>query len=143
MVERVASIWLLRGNDTALLQHRDDKPGLRHAGMWAPPGGHAEPGESMLECARRELEEETEYIAPILRFLDSFDRFHEDGTPYQVTYYWCRYDEVQPIVCHEGQGMAFVERSRAANYPIPAHLIATWDSAIAAANENTRTESLT
>lgn len=30
----------------------------RHAGQWALPGGRVDPGETMLECALRELEEE-------------------------------------------------------------------------------------
>ena len=139
MVDRVAAIWVLRPDGTALLQHRDDKPGLRHAGMWAPPGGHADPGESMLDCAKRELSEETEYEASDLKFLESAYRHYEDGTAYQVTYYWCWYDEVQPVVCHEGQGLAFVDRSTAETYPIPPHLFDIWDAAVAAAEANTET----
>jgi len=54
------------------------------------PGGHAESGESMLDCARRELREETEYDASALEFLSSFDGADEDGTVFQVTYFWCR-----------------------------------------------------
>jgi len=134
MVYKVAAVWVLRRDGAALLQHRDDKPGLRHAGLWVSPGGHAEPGETMLECARRELREETEYYASDLRFLRSFDRTYEDGAAYRVTIFWCWYDEVQSIVCHEGQELAFVNRSAAANYPMPEFLLDIWDTAIAAAN---------
>ena len=139
MVDRVAAIWVLRRDGVALLQHRDDKPGLRHAGLWVPPGGHADSGESMPDCARRELREETEYDAPDLRFLMSLDRTYEDGAEAQVTIFWCWYDEVQSIVCHEGQELAFVERSAAANYPIPAFLLDIWDAAVAAAGVTAET----
>lgn len=134
MVDKVAAIWVLRRDGTALLQHRDDKPGLRHAGLWVPPGGHADPGESMSECARRELKEETEYDAPDLRYMMTLNRVHEDGVAFQVTYFWCWYDEVQTIVCHEGQELAFVKRSDAPEYQLLDFLVDVWDSALAAAS---------
>ena len=135
MIENVVAIFLLRRDGSTLLQHRDDKPGLRHAGMWAPPGGHAEAGESMICCARRELKEETEYDAADLRFLISHNRAYEDGIKYTATYFWCWYDETQSIVCHEGQALSFVPRSDAATYSMPSHLPEIWDMAIAASNE--------
>lgn len=137
MTDRVAAIIVLRRDGAALLQHRDDKPGLRHAGMWVPPGGHAESGESMLDCARRELREETEYDATDLRFLLSLDDTVEGWPPYQLTFFWCWYDGIQSVACHEGQALAFVERAAAENYPIPTYLINAWDAALAAAGAPT------
>ena len=123
----------MRPDGTALLQHRDDKPEIRHPGLWVPPGGHAEPGETMLECARRELREETEYEASDLQLLMTLDRTYDDGVKYQVSIFWCLYDEVQTTVCHEGQELVFVKRSEGANLPMPDFLLAAWDTAAAVA----------
>jgi 8-oxo-dGTP pyrophosphatase MutT (NUDIX family) len=130
---------LLRRDGAALLQHRDNKPGLRNAGMWVPPGGHAEAGESMVDCARRELREETEYDGSDLRILLSFDDAIAGWPVYRLTIFWCWYDGIQPIACHEGQSLAFIERSTAANYPIPDYVIKAWDVALAAASATTET----
>lgn len=133
MIDRVAAVFILRTDGSALLQHRDDKPGLRHANLWVPPGGHAEPDESMIDCARRELLEETEYEPDDLQFVMSCERVYEDGVAYEVAYYWCIYDEMQTIVCHEGQELAFIFRSEVANYQMPTHLLETWDIVLKAA----------
>lgn len=132
MLGDVAAVILLRRDGAALLQHRDDKPGLRNAGLWVPPGGHAEVGESMLDCARRELREETDYDAADLRFLLSFDDAVKGWPEYRLTVFWCWYDGIQPVSCHEGQALTFVNRSKAAKYPIPPYLLDVWDAALAA-----------
>ena len=137
MVDRVASVLLLRRDGAALLQHRDNKPGLRHANMWGPPGGHAESGESMSDCARRELYEETGYDAADLRFLMSHDDTVEGWPMYRLTIFWCWYDGIQSVACHEGQALDFIERSAASNYPIPDFIISAWDAALAAAGTTT------
>jgi len=133
LVELVAAAVVLRRDGALLLQHRDDKPGLRAAGLWGLPGGHAELGESMIECARRELREETDFDASDLRFLLSSDETDRDGTEFRVTYYWCWYDELQPLACHEGQALAFVRRAEVENYPMPVYLLDVLDAAIAEA----------
>src|SRR5439155_24976223 len=43
----VGGVVLLRDDNAALLQLRDNKPGLNAAGLWVFPGGHCEPDESL------------------------------------------------------------------------------------------------
>lgn len=132
MSEFVAAVIVLRHDGAALLQLRDDRPDIRHPGVWVPPGGHSESDESMLCCAKRELLEETGYECPEARFLVSFEDRVEGWPAYTLTIFWCAYDGTQPVTCREGQALAFIERYRAGNYPIPPYVINAWDAAIAA-----------
>lgn len=50
-------IALLKGDELLMIQ-RDDKPGLRYAGMWDFPGGARENTETPEECVIREVYEE-------------------------------------------------------------------------------------
>jgi len=135
MTDRIGAVILLREDGAALLQLRDDKEGLRNAGMWVPPGGHAEPGETIEMCARREFLEETDYNCLDLQWLTEFEDHVEGWSPYQLTVFWTYYDGIQPIRCHEGQALRFVERYLARSYRIPSYLIEIWDLAIAASNK--------
>lgn len=127
----VAAVLLLRADGAALLQHRDSKPGLPHASMWVPPGGHCEPGEPLNACARRELLEETAYDCPDLRWLLVM-RDSVDGEAYPLAVFWAPYDERQVPQCLEGQALQFVSRARAADFPIPEYLVRIWDFALEA-----------
>lgn len=128
---RVGGIVLLRSGGAALLQHRDDKPGLPHAGLWVFPGGHCEPGETLEHCARREFFEETGYRCNELYELDTIRQLSVEGFPaIELTVFWSRYDGVQPVRCLEGQALAFIERSHADRYPMPDYLRRLWDLAL-------------
>ena len=130
---RVGAVVLLRSDGAALLQLRDEKPGLKHAGKWVPPGGHSEPGETMEACARREFLEETCYRLGVLQHLLDFTD-NEDSAlkPSFVTVYWSLYDDDQPFTCREGQALEFIRRPDAARYPIPEYLVHVWDRALEA-----------
>ncbi|MBW8884143.1 MAG: NUDIX domain-containing protein [Planctomycetia bacterium] len=53
---------------------------MRHADRWDLPKGHVDPGETEMECALRELHEETAITADDVELIDGF-RF---TTQYQV-----------------------------------------------------------
>jgi 8-oxo-dGTP pyrophosphatase MutT (NUDIX family) len=78
---KVGGIVLLRGDGAALLQHRDDKPGLPHAGLWVFPGGHCEAGEPIEACARREFFEETGYRCEDVHELETIRELAVEGFP--------------------------------------------------------------
>jgi 8-oxo-dGTP pyrophosphatase MutT (NUDIX family) len=128
----VSGVVLLREADgAALLQHRDDKPGLPHAGLWVPPGGHCHEAEDARACAAREFLEETGYRCADLRHYTELD---VDDVPFsppmRLVMFWDVYDGQQPIVCGEGQAVEFVERNRATRLAMPDYLIDLWDQAL-------------
>ena len=128
---RVAGIVLLRPDGAALLQHRDDKPGLPHAGLWVFPGGHCEPGELLEHGARREFLEETGYRCDDIHELETLPSLSVEGFPaIHLTVFWSRYDGVQPVHCFEGQAVAFIARSDANRLPMPDYLRPLWDLAL-------------
>jgi dTDP-4-amino-4,6-dideoxygalactose transaminase/8-oxo-dGTP pyrophosphatase MutT (NUDIX family) len=138
--EVVVIVVLLRHDGAALLQLRDQKPGLRNAGMWVVPGGHGEPGESLEASARRELREETAYACGELHRLMSYEvDGQEDWPPYTVVAFWTHYDGIQPLRCGEGQTLRFVGRSEAEAYRIPQHLFPVWDAALVALKQHAAT----
>jgi 8-oxo-dGTP pyrophosphatase MutT (NUDIX family) len=135
-LKEVAAIVLLRADGAALLQHRDDKPGLPRPGMWVPPGGHCDPGESPLAAARRELYEETDYHCEDLRWLASFPDDPGPGHATQFLHvFWGVYDGVQAVCCREGQALEFVSRAEAPSLPMPAFVLPVWDHALGAFSE--------
>ena len=130
----IAAVFLFRDDGAALLQLRDDKPGLRNAGMWVPPGGGLEENESFIECAYREFFEETTYRCSELHWLASFEDKIEGWPNYQLTIFWGIYDGQQSFLCQEGQDLKFVLRQKAKGYQVPKNIIRFWDLALDAAN---------
>src|SRR5882762_2604402 len=130
-VRRIAGIVLLRDDNSALLQLRDDKPGLNAAGLWVFPGGHCEPEESTESAARREFLEETGYACDDLRWVSSLSCPSDDRQViYDLKLYAGRYDGIQPVHCYEGQKVAFIPREDASRYPMPPYVPHVWDLAI-------------
>jgi 8-oxo-dGTP pyrophosphatase MutT (NUDIX family) len=133
MKERIGAVILLRGDGAALLQLRDCKEELRNAGMWVPPGGHAEPSETIETCAHREFLEETDYNCSKLQLLTDFEDCVEGWPSYQITVFWACFDGIQKTRCNEGQALEFIRREDASSYSIPSYLMNIWDMAISAA----------
>jgi 8-oxo-dGTP pyrophosphatase MutT (NUDIX family) len=130
----VSAVILLKPDGSALFQLRDEKPGIRYAGLWAFPGGHADPGEDARSCARREFLEETGYDCRGLVHLATLPGWEgdpEDQSSWLYLYYDL-YDGVHPVHCYEGQELRFIARAKASRFRIIDLLIPRWDDAIAA-----------
>ncbi|MDB6176871.1 NUDIX hydrolase [Paracoccus sp. Z330] len=67
---RLAALAVTLRGDDVLLARRRNPP---DAGLWGFPGGHVDPGETALDAARRELQEETGVQANPLQYLDNID----------------------------------------------------------------------
>lgn len=75
-----ASIW--RGGKVLLVQRA--KP---PKGIWAFPGGHVEPGETLAEAAARELREETGMTAEFRGLLGLYDMIRRDADGLLTVHY--------------------------------------------------------
>ena len=73
----VGCLAVVRRGDKILLVQRAKPPG---AGKWGFPGGHLEMGETVQECAVRELREETGIEADALSVLTAFDFITRDAS---------------------------------------------------------------
>jgi 8-oxo-dGTP pyrophosphatase MutT (NUDIX family) len=127
-MDRIAAVMLVRDDGAVLMQHRDDKPGLRAAGQWVPPGGHCENGENVEEGAYREFFEETGYSCKSLTLICHMISDNDPGWPPQdLTLFAARYDGVQEISCFEGQAVEFLARNSVEDYLIPGYILQIWD----------------
>jgi len=74
-----------------------ERLGSHGAGTWAPPGGHLEPGETVEQCARRELFEETGLVARTSKAGPySVDDFPEVGRRYVTLFVIVTVDDGEP-----------------------------------------------
>jgi 8-oxo-dGTP pyrophosphatase MutT (NUDIX family) len=127
----VAGVVLLRPDGSALLQLRDNKPGINAAGQWVFPGGHCEAGEALEAGARREFQEETGYRCVDLRWLTAICHPSDDlEAVYESTMFMSLYDGIQPVRCYEGQAVEFVRREESSLLPMPEYVLPVWDRAI-------------
>lgn len=120
-----AGVILVRRDGSILLQQRDTNPLLRHAGHWVPPGGAREAGESVEQCARRELFEETGYRCERLVAL-GVAALPDDKSPGLLHYaamFAASYDETQEVRCYEGRAVCFVDIGTATDLGVMAEIM--------------------
>ena len=121
----VGCIFVIRDDGALLMQLRDDMPGLRHAGLWVPPGGHMELGETLIETAVREFHEETQLKCQQLQWLNAIEVNSHPWPRYLLGMFWTLYNN-KPFECHEGQELKFVEPGVASQYPMPLFVAEVW-----------------
>lgn len=126
-VYHVCGVVLLREDGGALLQLRDDIPTIMDPGIWVFPGGHIEEGESPLEGAMREFEEETLYRCEWLEEIGTYsggELGYDDS--FRATFFWTVYDGVQHVECREGQDLKFVKFEEIEELPKRPYLTMIW-----------------
>jgi len=129
----ICAVVLLNANNDALLQLRDEKPGLPASGLWVFPGGHIGPGEDIFDCAYREFFEETDYKCGKINWLMAVKDQFTDTRPSLLHIFWDNDKVNQKYVCREGQALEFIPRSLANKIKMPEYLISIWDIVILAA----------
>jgi ADP-ribose pyrophosphatase YjhB (NUDIX family) len=106
---QIAVVLLVDRSGALLLQLRD-----AHApnwpGVWGLPGGHVEPGESVIDAAARELFEESALKAD--GPLTVFDRQAMPAYGREKTYFYGTTSATQAdVVLGEGAAMVFTDRA--------------------------------
>ena len=101
---KIAAAIMIGQDGSFLLQLRDDKPGLLFAGMIGLFGGHREKGEKFIECAMREIEEETGFkpgkkaFEPLVKYRTRYP----DGAKVKGSFYVLKNVPEQKLVITEG-----------------------------------------
>ena len=80
----VGCLAVVKRGEKILLVQRSKPPGI---GKWGFPGGHLEMGETVLECAVRELREETGTEAAAVGVLTAFDFITRDAAGAPTRHY--------------------------------------------------------
>lgn len=87
-----------------LLLQRGDQSKYPHT--WCIPGGKIEPGESPIDCAAREMTEETGIPVTVddMTFLGDYDSgiIDGDGRPYVLRVFFVKYDQRPPVKIEPG-----------------------------------------
>lgn len=104
-----ASAAVFRGEEVLLVERGKGAP----RGLWSLPGGHVEPGETVLQAALRELMEETSVTARIEGLADVRDVMIRDGSGrltahYVLTIFYGRWHQGEPLAGSDSPSARFV-----------------------------------
>jgi 8-oxo-dGTP diphosphatase len=125
--DKAVGILLIRKKDqAALLQLRDNKKNITYPNRWGSPGGHVNKGESYLECATRELLEETGYLSKKLKYLKTFKQNYSKKK-IKVKIFYDFFDSRKKFYCYEGKKIKFVNRKKAKKYKVIDVVVESWD----------------
>jgi ADP-ribose pyrophosphatase YjhB (NUDIX family) len=115
-IRHVVGVMLYNEHGEVLLQQRDDKPGLRHAGQWTLFGGSVEDGETFDEAIRRELIEELA-LELSLTFWMEYEcparTIQGQVVTYNHVYVGRMRRDLSDLRLYEGQAMAYFNREAA------------------------------
>lgn len=94
--------------DRVVLIRRANEP---LQGEWSIPGGKLELGETMAECVRRELREETGLDVYVGELIEAFERIFRDADGraryhYVILDFYCRFQSGQPVAGADAQEIA-------------------------------------
>jgi 8-oxo-dGTP diphosphatase len=83
------------------------------SGMWSPPGGHIEPGETARDAAMREIREETGVVATLDALVDVHDVILHDAAGrlqahYLLAVYCGRHISGEPVAASDAAAACFV-----------------------------------
>ena len=111
-----ACIW----RDGRVLMVQRAKPPV---GIWAFPGGHVEPGETLQEAAARELMEETGMTAEFTALVGLYDVIHRNGsgiltTHYVIACYLGLAGPEEPVAASDAKSASFVDPDRLGGYAL-------------------------
>jgi 8-oxo-dGTP diphosphatase len=110
-MQGTAQIILARHDGAVIMQHRDNKPGITNPGLITAFGGNIEVGETPLEAATREINEETN-IAVTPDRLQTFGTYHKTIAEHgenRIVYFFIIFGvDDQNLKVYEGQGFVIV-----------------------------------
>jgi len=107
-----AAVILISNNNEFLLQQRDDKPGITNPGQISCFGGAIETGEQPIDCAMREIKEETTldlHKQDVKLFGVYGASMKEQGWLGEGHFFVTKGINAEKIQIHEGRGMAKIK----------------------------------